>query len=302
MVADAIILCAGYGTRLAPLTHFIPKPLFPVVCKPALGIVMERLAVAGIKNFFCNAHHLWRQIVEAVPEVAPAGVEAKVFVEKDEILGTAGGIGHIFAQIGSPQRTFLVHNGDVLENFDLEAAYRFHIAGGFAATLILVDFPRINTVIVQGDRVAGFSESVPGEGLTYSGVGFFGPEILETFPHDRPGKFAEYLLPFVRAEKVGAWRERSFWHDFGTLPGYLELHRRILIEGEFDIPGAGEGVFFAKGTPPDGVDFYGFCAVCEDVSIPPGTQIANSVVWRGSKVSPGHYINSIITPFGVVEV
>ncbi len=295
MIEDAIILCAGFGTRLRPLTNFVPKPLFPIVCKPALALVIESLARRGIKNFFCNAHHLADKIV-AASENIPQRV--RVFVEP-KILGTAGGIGNIFFRLGKPNRTFLVHNGDVVENFDLDSALRFHRENQFAATLILVDNPAVNTVVVEGNRVVGFGTDGTHR-LTYSGVGFFEPGVLSAMPHYRFASLTEVLMPFVRAGQVGAFVETGFWSDFGTPESYLALHRDILVGGALEIPGAGEKIFFAgEKIPP--AKFSGFCAVCPEAEISPEAHLENCVVWENSRVLPGRYSNSIITPYGIVQ-
>ncbi|RKZ35086.1 hypothetical protein DRQ33_00550 [bacterium] len=308
MLNNAIILSAGFGTRLKPLTDFVPKSLFPIVGKPALEIVMERLANRGVNNFFINAHHLAEKIVNTVPVLTPETAETTVVLEKEKILGTAGGIANIFNKMNLPQETILVHNGDIIENFDLESAFRFHRDNDFLVTLIVIDNPRVNSVLTDGEIVIGFDTApYPSQSAenrwTYSGVAFLEPKIISTFPNDRFSSLTECIQPFLNKKCIGVRYEKNFWCDFGTPADYLELHRKILVEGKFRISGAGENIWLDENSNiPDTVEIYGFCAIGKNVHIYSGAEIANSVIWDNSIVENKTYINSIISPYGVVEV
>ena len=305
---NSIILAAGFGTRLKPFSDTLPKPLFPLFGKPALYYIFENLAENGIENIFVNTHHLSDLILSAIPDITPTGTNVQVFVEKDKILGTAGGIGNIFKNIGEPDETILIHNGDVLEQFDIISALEFHRANNFLATLILVDEPRKNSVAVDGEIVSGFipiGEKIsPGfKKLTYSGVAILEPEIISTFPRDRFASLIEYLIPFVKMKKVGAFYEKNFWCDFGTIRDYLELHRRILVDGEFLKNFAGKKIWISESAEiDDSVEIFGFAAIYDSVKISGSVRIANSVIWHNTILKNGTYINSIISPDFCVEI
>ncbi len=295
----AFVLCAGFGTRLMPLTKWLPKPLFPIVCRPALEVIVERLARAGVKSFFLNAHHLSEMIrAEAQRLSASLGVEIEVAVESGGILGTAGGLGNLFAFAGRPCGTILVHNGDVVEDLDLLSAYEAHLRLGAAVTMVLVDRPNPGSVVVEDGFVVGFRGGV---GLTYAGVAFFEPEVLASFPR-RFSSLVEELLPWVARRAVRAAVDDRFWHDFGTLADYLDLHRRVLFSGELALPGCGAGVFVAESArvAPD-ASLAGFVAICPRAVVPKGAALENVVVWSEARLKPKRYVNAIVTPHAAVE-
>ena len=178
-VRRAMVLAAGLGTRLRPLTDHLPKPLLPVLGRPLLEIVLDRLAAIGVSAIGVNLHQgreriarfLKRYAGGALPgrpeatelpraargrgmrrgEDAP-GVPRPVvtpFVEP-EILGTGGALRNAAAFL-SEEESFLLHNADVFCDADLEALVREHRRGGAVATLLLVDEPRVNTVRVAAD-------------------------------------------------------------------------------------------------------------------------------------------------------
>ena len=300
----AFILCAGFGTRLAPLTNFVPKALFPIVNRTALEIIIRRLSSrkSGIKSFYINAYHLAEQISAAAnsDSISQFGANVKVVVELPKILGTAGGIGNLYRNAGKPDGTILVHNGDVIEDFDIEALYYFHRKSGAAATLVLVDNPQTNSVICDGKRVIAFRS---GEGSTYSGVSLIEPNFLKTFPHNKFASLVEYLRPYIKRGLVFAYKTRKFWCDYGTLNSYLELHRKILVDSAMQIDGAGEHIYISPDADvhPD-AEIGGFAAIGKNAQIPAGCTIINSIVWKNTNVKPGKYVNTILTPYGKSDV
>ncbi|MCD6595111.1 NDP-sugar synthase [bacterium] len=308
MMKNAIILAAGFGTRLKPFSNVLPKPLFPILGKPALYYVFKRLTENGIDNFFVNTHHLADKMISSVTAITPIGTNVSIFVERDKILGTAGGIGNIFKNIGEPDETILVHNGDVLERFDIKSAVEFHKSNNFLATLIVIDEPKINSVLVDGEIVSGFvpiGEKVANglEKSTYSGVAILESEIIATFPNDRFGSLVEYLMPFVEMKKVGAFFEKHFWCDFGTIREYLELHRKILVDGEYIEDYTGKEIWIAESARiDDTVEISGFASIGDSVKISGNVRIANSVVWGRTVIENGTYINSLISPEYCVEI
>jgi len=308
MIENAFILAAGFGTRLAPLTTFVPKPLFPIVGKPALEIVLESLSRIGVRNFYINAHHLPEKIQKQAQDFCIENVKIEIVLEENKILGTAGGLGNIFAGINKPNETILVHNGDIIENFDIESALNFHRSKDFAATLILTDEPRINSVIVTNEKVRGFGnynrlKTGAVSRKTYSGVAFLEPEVLATFPTDSFASLIEYIEPWIERNLVGAWLDDGFWHDFGSPGAYLELHRRILYKGIFPHDSAGKKVWIAENARVSSeAKIVGFAAIGKRAEIPAGANICNSVIWDDSILSPQNYFNSIVTPQCVVDV
>ncbi|OGQ94180.1 MAG: hypothetical protein A2521_05785 [Deltaproteobacteria bacterium RIFOXYD12_FULL_57_12] len=225
---QAMILAAGFGTRLRPFSLIRPKPLFPILGRPLLSITIASLRRTGCATIVVNAHHLREQIRAAVK--TEAGIILQV---EEEILGTGGGLRRALPHF-TPE-PLLVVNGDILHDLDLAAIYRRHLASGCDATLVLHDCPRFNTVLVaERGLIHGFSKQAappPGlELLAFTGIHVLNPEILRPIPgsgfYNIIDRYQELLARGgrLRAEVV----RDHFWTDMGTVPDYLELHAGLL--------------------------------------------------------------------------
>ena len=141
---SAMILAAGLGTRLRPLTDVLPKPLVPVGDRPMLAHVIERVRAAGCAPIVVNAHHHADTVARACAELG-----ATVSREDEDLLGTAGGLSRARPLLGGGD--VLVHNGDVLANASLADLLEAHRTRGSAATLLVV--PR-----AAGEGNVGFDD------------------------------------------------------------------------------------------------------------------------------------------------
>ena len=123
------ILCAGYGTRLSPLTDTIPKPLLPFLNTPIVAYAMERLASAGVDRFAVNLHHLADSIPPVVDKLAGQFQMKPVYAREWEILGSGGGLRGLWSALGEPSEcTLVVLNGDSVMDAEAIAwvAFRIH--------------------------------------------------------------------------------------------------------------------------------------------------------------------------------
>ena len=130
----AMILAAGFGTRLKPLTLGLPKPMFPVLNRPLLEHTLNFLSSNGIQDIIVNVHHLPEKIVEHFGDGTDFGVHLQ-FSREEEILGTAGGLKK--AQSFLEKETFLVMNSDVLADIDLDKVLSFHKEKKSCLTLVV---------------------------------------------------------------------------------------------------------------------------------------------------------------------
>ncbi|MBI2264863.1 MAG: nucleotidyltransferase family protein [Armatimonadetes bacterium] len=150
----AMILAAGFGERLRPLTLATPKPLIPVGGVPNIHRILRLLEANGFRDIVVNLHHLGEKIQESVGDGAAFGVRVSYSPEK-EILGTGGGIKGAQQLIGD--ETFLVINGDILISIALTDVVRFHREHGGAATLVVRDDPSLDgygaIMVDSGGRV-----------------------------------------------------------------------------------------------------------------------------------------------------
>jgi len=221
----AMILAAGYGTRLAPVTDHIPKPLLPVDGVPLLDRIIAGIREAGMDRIGINTHHLGEMVAAHVGRRKDAA-SITLFPE-EEILGTGGAL-HGARDFLADASHFLLHNGDVLCDADLTALVGEHLSTGALATLLLVDWPMVNSVVLADDgrvvSIAGMPASrAAGRSLTYAGIGVFSKHLLDDIG---PG-FSSLIDPLVRALEADPASVRGVapghvrWSDLGTLARYL---------------------------------------------------------------------------------
>ena len=269
---NVLILAAGLGTRLRPLTSEIPKPLVRVYDKSILEIQMERAKSLGDVRLHANAHYLADQIVS---EGKRLGFE-KVWVETPEILGTAGPLRRIYA--AGYRGGLLIMNGDAYCNFDLGAFVR-NARNRCEVALLAVDFPKVNTFRVGADGclagVAGRFGADTGTAATFSGISWYSDEALARI---RDGEFdiREFWKQEIaagRAPFVDMSQLHATWIDMGSPEGLMAAVEARLVECGRD---KNEAV------------------VEPGVVIPEGVRLAHSVIFKGAEIQPGETIENEI--------
>ncbi|WP_280563072.1 N-acetylmuramate alpha-1-phosphate uridylyltransferase MurU [Chromohalobacter sp. 48-RD10] len=211
----AMILAAGLGTRMRPLTDRCPKPLLPVAGKPLIVHHLERLAATGITDIVINVSYRAEQIVEALGDGRRFGVSL-TFSHETTPLETAGGIRHALPLL--EDAPFLLINGDVWSDVALEALPELR---DDLAHLVVVDNPDHHT---QGDFALDDTGRVRLEGtprLTYAGLAILAPSLVASLPDDAPAKLAPLLREAITTGRVGGTHHRGSWVDIGT-PERLE--------------------------------------------------------------------------------
>ena len=207
----AMVLAAGRGERLRPLTDTLPKPLLAVRGKPVIAWTIERLARAGIHELVINHAHLGHKIEQSLGDGRAFGVAIRYSPEA-EALETAGGIANALHLLGA--EPFIVVNGDVYCDFDF-APLRARALGGRLAHLVLVPNPEHNAA---GDFVLNGTEVAMdgGDRFTFSGIALYRPELFSTVERGAKAKLAPLLTQAIRQDRVGGELHSGNWHDVGT--------------------------------------------------------------------------------------
>ena len=226
-MTKAMILAAGRGERMRPLTDHTPKPLLQVGSKPLIVWHIERLRAAGFTELVINHAHLGHRLEEALGGGAAFGVRI-AWSPETSALETAGGIRHALPLLGDAP--FVVVNGDVFCDADF-AALRTAAAGlradGPLAHLLLVGNPAHHP---EGDFHLAADGRVHANGaprLTFSGLGAYHPALFAGLPDNAPAKLAPLLRDAMAAGKVRGQLHTGRWIDVGTPQRLAELDREL---------------------------------------------------------------------------
>ena len=212
----AMILAAGRGERMRPLTDTCPKPLLAAGGKPLIVWHIERLAAAGIADLVINHAHLGQKIEAALGDGSAFGVRI-TYSPEGKALETAGGIARALPLLGNAP--FLVINGDVFCDTGLAAlrqAGEQLSADGPLAHLLLVANPEHNPAGDFGLHPDGQIRDTGGERLTFAGLGAYHPALFAGLSPDEPAKLAPLLRAAMAEGKVGGARIDGRWVDVGT--------------------------------------------------------------------------------------
>jgi N-acetyl-alpha-D-muramate 1-phosphate uridylyltransferase len=215
----AMILAAGRGERMRPLTDHTPKPLLQVGGKALIVWHLERLAAAGFRQVVINHAHLGAQIETALGDGSRFGLSISYSPEPPGALETAGGIAQALPLLGDAP--FLVINGDIFCDWDVAQAPHIATAlGNDLAHLVLVPNP---TQHPSGDFVlSGHRVSENGSAkLTFSGTGIYQPEMFKKTESGTRAKLAPLLIDAMNTDRVSGSRHDGRWVDVGT-PERLE--------------------------------------------------------------------------------
>lgn len=303
----ALVLAAGYGTRLAPLTEAVPKPLTPVRGVTPLELTLDRLAAAGCEAAAINLHHLGGAIRERLAEAPPGRWRDMeiVFSEEPEILGTSGALAPL-ADFFSPADAAVVINGDSLCRWPIKKLLRRHKKRGTVATLLFTTQAdparfgggvgidkdgRVRTFDPPGDRPDGperphrqHQQETELRRLVFAGAQVLSPDLIARVPEGRSETVPTLYRPLLAdGARLAAVTTRRPWHDLGT-PRRL---RNAALGGgvrPWWIPG-GRGSWIGPGA-----------------RVEKGVRFAKTVVEAGAVVRAGARVRRcLILPGAVIE-
>ena len=314
-----MILAAGFGTRLRPLTQTVPKPMVPVLNRPLLERTIELLRSADIRDIAVNVHHLPEQILAYFGDGSKFGVNLH-FSREEKIMGTAGGIKGVqgFLEDG----TFLVINSDIIVDIDLQRVLEFHRQRSSLLTLVVRedDSPKkYDPIEIQEDgRIVHFvgasSMKLPDNTrrVMFTGIQIMEPEI---FPRIPAGKFCgttEDVFPEMIEEglPVFGYLHKGYWIDMGNREQYLQVHKDALngkVSLKTDLSRNPQGVSI---VPP--VVIGEDCRIESNARIGPyavlgngchvknNSVVENSVLWDGVTVGAHCRVRRSILGNGVI--
>ncbi len=219
----ALILAAGFGTRLRPHTRNHPKPLFPINGEPVIAGLIRRLIRAGCSGIIINTHHLHEQLEAFIhQQTYPVPVLTRY---EPVILGTGGAIRNVSDFLDN--KPFLVINSDIVTDLDLAALYAYHCRHGHPVTLVMHDHEEFNSVAVdEAHFVRGFTP--PGAAPAHRLMAFTGIQVLDSCileripPHGSAGSIDVYQALLQQGGTIKAYvPENFYWQDIGTPRRYI---------------------------------------------------------------------------------
>ncbi len=304
---QAMILAAGLGTRLRPLTFHIPKPLFPVLNQPLVERLGTSLAAQGFSRIFINTYHL-AESMESWHAGFRSGSATITLVREPELLGTGGGIRNVFSRCARRDMPLLVINGDVVTDIDLKRVWDLHCSKRDTplASMVLHSRSPWNKVRVQDGSVLSF-EYHGGDALAFTGISVLSPGLMANIP-EGPGSIITAIetamvsggeVRAIMAGDVSVQAGRWIWEDVGTPAGYLMAHERLIDRdlAQSRCVVADDAVLPQSFRVGEWVCIGNRAVVEEDV------RLDRCVVWANSVVPAGTRAQScVFTPYGVLRV
>jgi len=311
----AMVLAAGFGKRLQPLTRILPKPMFPVLGRPLLSHTFDLLRSANISEVAVNIHHLPDSIINYFEKEKPPHLNLH-FSREERILGTAGGIKKMqgFLEDGS----FMLINSDIITDIALNQVIDFHKKNNSKLTLVVrqdISPEQYDSIeICEDGRIVHFvgasSKNIPEKTtrVMFTGIQIMEPEIFERIPAGQFCGTTEDIFPQMVQDGIPIYGYiyDGYWKDMGNRESYLQvnadaLDEKVFLKGIF--PNELNGPFI---IPPVLVGHN--CHIAENSKIGPhtvigpnckiknGAVVENSILWEGVTIGAGSTVKgSVVT-------
>ena len=302
----AMILAAGYGTRLWPLTIDRAKPAIPFLGRPLVGYVAEYLAQYGCRDVVVNLHHQGESVRRALGRGERFGVQLH-YVEEPEILGTSGALDNARPLLGN--ETFIVINGKIVTDINLNHALETHRRTGAMVTLILrrnVKHERFSMIETQDGFVTGFggmpsasdnaseflnsvdalsNEDAP---LMFTGIQFMEQEVFSFIPKGVYSHSVTDVFPKIMASghRIAAHVSDGMWYELSTIQRYLEVSLALLARQGKSIHMDNGSVIHPDATVRESI-------LWENVKIESGAHVRRGVLGDGVQVSGGEKLEDV---------
>ena len=301
----AVVLAAGYGTRMLPLSRVLPKALVPVWGVPALEHVIRMLTAWGVRQILVNCHHRAEEIVRFVRSRPDSGVSLNLSFEP-EILGTAGALRH--AEWFLDDRPFWMLNADIAADLGPAMFLKTAARRNTISTLWLVPDRGPRSVETRGDRITTFRSQKSGAAgtFTFSGLHLVSPRILSYIPDG----FSSIITAYEAAMRDGLVVRGitvpdSYWADLGTPEQVIGAHRDIAERYTTNRSGGSlmNPALLARRRKlrREGCRIDGFAAVDPSAIVHPRAKLSDAVVMKGARITGrGALRTGILAPGAVL--
>ncbi|TNE49913.1 MAG: NDP-sugar synthase [Deltaproteobacteria bacterium] len=313
MIKKAMVLSAGLGTRLRPLTDHRPKPLVPILNTPLLEHHLQQLTLLGVEEVVINLHHLADQIQHHIQDGSRWNLQVHYSFEQPKVLGTGGGIAAVEEHFKN-EEAFLVINGDIFHQINLQEALQHHKESGAVATLLVREHPgdpKVGSVDVDDH---GWIRRVPEmpqrESLykrMYTGMQILTPQIFPYLRELPPPPSCILRTGYRRmledGHPVASFHvQDSFWKDIGNPQSYLQSqwdaidnNPSLATHNDLDPLKIVEPVLLGKNIQAEpGTQVGPYVIIGDNCKLGKGSVIQHSVVWDHTHVAENTVWDGVI--------
>ena len=226
-----MLLAAGTGRRMLPLSYSRPKATLPILGRPMIQQKLHWLRAEGVDEVVINLHHMPEQVRQVVRSGDHTGALTVQFSEEPELLGTGGGLAQVASELRG-EDPIVVSNSDFLADIELDALLETHRASSNLATLVLIPWrPGYSRVLRETDgqiSAIGATEPVD-EAWLFTGCHLIDPQVLDLIPADGPSCIVnDVYRPLIEMKRLGSHIHPGFWWEFGSPELYLEGCMKLL--------------------------------------------------------------------------
>ena len=286
---NALLLAAGLGERMRPITDRTPKPLLRIVNQRLIDINIRHLLASGVERIGVNLFHKHDLIHEHLKihhsQVYP--------FKEDELLGTGGALSNFQDFL---KDDFIIHSGDVVSDIKLKEIINFHKEHKPVATLVLTKYRGIKFQISKDNRVEKMYRGDTSE-HTYSGIGVFSERVFSFLPEKEVFSIVDVFQNILDSKEllIGLPSVMN-WYNINSHYTYWKIHRDLLLKDiEFEGLKFKSPTYVASSSKVETQDLKGFVSVDEDCIILSGVRLENAVVLRNSHVKEGSFRNCVLS-------
>ena len=308
----AMVMAAGMGSRLEPLTLSVPKPLIPVMNQPLMDIILTQLSELGVKDVISNTYYLADKIIERYQK-NNLGVNFN-YIKETALSGTAGGVKKC-QDFFNKGEDFIVMSGDILTNAEIEEGIKIHKESGAIATIGVKQVPHelvshFGVVVTDGNGYIKEFQEKPSlaeakSNLINTGIYIFNYKIFDYIPENTFYDFAKNVFPqLLKDGQINTFEVNGYWNDIGTIEQYkqsmqdifngkckikmpkiIETNLGSYIKGDSKIPSTvrfmGNSVIGNNCKVGEYI-MLDNCIVLDNAEVPMGTELCNCIIMPAS--------------------